>query len=250
MGETISVTTSSTGGNAGSLGGFLAEASDGLFMPLGDGTKLLQNGSFISHSSMGMNKRSWTYEYTAPQQPGPVSMWAAVNTVDGSNTNMGDIWGLHGPDPNAQVGTPVRLFVNNVGVSEIGPGCTDQFGNIPVLGCDEVPAVGNANFHFDLINAPPGTFGVVLYGKPSAPLPLDLIGMFGCKLYLGTVQGSLGIQTGGSSGPLADGTAVADLAIPDNQSLIGIAVNAQAAIIDAGNPLGVISSNGVQLILQ
>lgn len=249
LGETLEITTRTTGGLPGTVGGFVTETTGGLFQPRGDDTHI-KGVAYITNTQAGSRQRSWSYGLRVPQVTGPIELFTAALTGDGDGTTAGDVWGVHGARSGQLFTAPVRIFVNAPGTTEVGPGCSDRFGNVPVLGSDETVRLGNGDFHLNLIHAPTAAIGYLLVGSPGAEaVALDGIGMPGCSLYLGAVQQTLPFTTSTGTALLAEGVAQISLPLPDAPALAGLRVLAQAAILDAANPLGLISSNGVAIDL-
>jgi hypothetical protein len=250
--QAISVTVSSTGGQtASALGGFVADASAGAFAA-GTNSRVQGRGLGISHDRS--SPRAWTFGYTAPSTPGPVDMAAVVNTVNGNGLrDAGDVWAFHGADGKATTGTLVRLFVNAVGVAPFGASCPDGFGNHPVLGARETPAIGNQNFALQVHGAQPqAQVAVFLGANPNFP-PFDLTaaGVAGCTLYVEPLLVGIG-RTGAGSAERAEGAAVLPLPIPAKAALLGKSFEAQAAVLDAssGRSLPLTLTNALAITVQ
>jgi hypothetical protein len=251
-GQAISVTVSSTGGQTASgLGGFVADVTGGAFTA-GSNSRLWGRGLGISHDRA--SPRSWTFGYTAPQTPGVVEMAAVVNTVNGNGVrDAGDVWAFHGFDGKATTGTLVRLFVNAPGVAPFGAGCADGFGNQPVLGARETPAVGNQSFALQLHGAQPNAQAVVFLGANPGFPPFDLTaaGAAGCTLYVDPLLLPV-VGTGAGDAARAEGAAVLALPIPNNAALAGRSFEAQAAVLDgsSGRTLPLTLTNALSITVQ
>jgi len=120
-----------------------------------------------------------------------------------------------------------------------GVGCASSAG-LPGLEVASVPDIGS-DIRFDLDNAPPAaaTFFVLGFATANHPLP----SASGCTVYP---------QPVGSMFALTDlsGAATFDLPIPPIPIGIGITTRFQALLIDPpANPLGVATSNGLDVIL-
>jgi hypothetical protein len=252
LGQSIQVTTSATGGAPGTAGGFVTEATAGT-LTAGTNSRISSNGQFITHTSPRNNNRTWTYGYTAPNTPGRVELYTVVNTVNGNFNNSGDVWGFHGADPQGPLNTPVRLFVNAAGTAGFGQGCAGSFGNHAVLGATRSPTVGNSSFGHEIVGAPLGANGVVLYGiRLANPIDLGAIGAPGCLLLVNSIA-SLGFTTSSGTNPKrGEGTASVPFPIPSSASLRGVTVDTQAVIVDPqnGRPIPVTLTNGLAVIIQ
>ena len=254
LGQQLSLTVAASGGAVNPLlqGGFAALVTRGQ-LAAGANTRINFQGTEITHSNR--SSRSWTFGYTAPQtQAGLVQVYAVCNTVDGDGQpSLGDRWGFAGADASATVGTPTRLFVNAPGVKALGSACVGSFGNVPVLGAAQSPAVGNQTFALEVHGAAPAAPVLLLLGaNPNwQPFDMGLMGSPGCLLLVDpqlTVAG----QTGGGNAARGEGALVQPLPIPNDPGLVGAQLQAQVAIVDLGNgrntPLTM--TNAVVLTLQ
>lgn len=253
--QSISITTSATGGITTSMwGGFITEASRGAFAAGSNSQLATTSSAFVTHVfAFNSNNRSWTYGYTAPSAPGLVELFSVVNTVDGDGRPDADFWAFHGFVSGATVCTPVRLYVLAQGISAIGTSCVGSFNQYPVLGSKTAPAVGNAGFAIELHGAAPSSQCALLVGaNPSwQPLDLTVIGITGCSLY---VDPLLSTTMPTSAGDLyrAEGTATFALPIPNDAALHGGVLQAQCAIIDgfvSSRPLKVTMTNGLSIAI-
>lgn len=123
-----------------------------------------------------------------------------------------------------------------------GNGC----GNPAVrLGASARPVVGQS-FNLVTSNIPAGSqlgATVLSYSQLLPPIPLASLGMPGCEQHAGLDATLIFLPTGttGSVG----------LSIPNRQSFAGQTIFSQSATFSPGvNPLGVLSSNGVSLLLD
>jgi hypothetical protein len=231
--QSISITVAGVGGPGGSEGGMAADVTAGQLIA-GANTRVSTPGDAIAHSNPG--SRSWTFGYRAPAAPGPVEFYTVVNAVDGNGRTSGDRWAFHGADPNAAVSTPVRLFVNAPGVTSIGVGCADGYGNVGVYGASESPRVGNANFKFEAVGLPPSARVLFMLGlqKNLASVDLAPMGAAGCFLHTDMVISAYFTTTGGSPAR-AEGRFVMPAPIPGMATLKGFFLRSQLAVID-GSP--------------
>jgi hypothetical protein len=233
-GQAIQVTTTSTGGQSqpGLWGGFSSDVDAGTFSA-GPNSRVGYNGRGVTHqAAFQSNNRVWTYGYTAPAQPGPIDMFATVNTVNQDGRNDGsDFWGFHGYDAIELVPTPIRLYVNATGVVPVGDSCVGSYENFPVLGAQQVPSVGNSAFAVEVRGAAVQSPIVALLGPPSPPVDLGFLGASGCVLQvLPTFQ-----LIGGTSAGVAirsEGQAVLPMGIPNDNGLRGSSLSVQVAIVD------------------
>ncbi len=231
LNQSIQVTSTVTGGVVSTLGGFSTETTAGLFSATGQ-TRTDPSGSYATH--VNRNNRTWTYTLTAANTAGPFELWTAGNSVNGSNTALGDIWGFRGFDPTSLTGTPIHMYVNAAGVTAFGNGCVGSFGNHPVLGSSQTPAAGNLSFAFDLAGAAENSQVVLLVGaRRSFGLPLDLIGVTGCELWVDSFA-SLASTTGPGVPQRGEGSVSFGLPLPAGVP-VGARISAQAAILDLAN---------------
>jgi hypothetical protein len=183
-GQQTPVTTAVTAGISGTTGGFLCEATRGTFIAT-SGNHINGTGGSITHSDR--TRRTWSYTYTAPATPGPVELTSAALTANNNGSDSGDKFSFTGFDPNATVGTPVRLYVLPAGLTNLGNPCSDGYANRPVLGALTSPTIGNGGFQFHLIGTAPASYALLLLGinPPAFPgVPLDIIGINGCTGYV------------------------------------------------------------------
>lgn len=249
--QSITVTTSATGGRPHPMnwGGFCNDADAGTFSA-GTGTRVGLGGLAITHiTAFSSPNRTWTYGYTAPATPGPVEMFANVNTVDGDGqATAADLWAFHGGDGLEQMPTPVRLYVNAVNVLPVGDSCVGSWENYPVLGAREQPSAGNANFAIELIGAAPSSTFVLMIGTPLPPVDLGFLGITGCTLHVNAIV-SVVVGTTAGVAKFAEGTALVPLPIP--AGLQGT-LRVQGAFLDpgSGRPLPLTVTNALDAIIQ
>ena len=96
--ETYAVTVSFSGGPSVdgnmNLGGFNLWASDGTFATADDSTQLWGPAE-ASHSESGNDQRTWTLDWTAPENGANVDFVLHVNSVNGNEGDggsSGDMW--------------------------------------------------------------------------------------------------------------------------------------------------------------
>lgn len=253
-GQQTTVTTSVTGGVTGSTGGFLCEATDGTFSA-GGGSHVNGAGGSITHSNK--NQHSWGYNFTAPSTPGPIELTSVAMTSNSSGTS-GDQFSFRGFDPNATFGTPVRLYVLPAGVSNLGSGCADGYGNFPVLGAASSPNLGNSAFAFDMVGGSTNSIALLLIGiNPPGFNGIDLgavLGISGCTGYVLNPVAIPTSVTGSGNAVRADGTCSFPFPIPSGSVYLGFAMDAQAAVLDASvaatRSMPMTMTNGVHVVVQ
>lgn len=218
-------------------GGFLNEVTDGRFSSRAGSfaTQVDPSGKFITHTFAFNGNRDWKYDYTAPANPGLIELYAAANTVNGDGLPENDMWGFHG-DTTGQVSVPVRLYANAPGNTHHGDGCVGSFGNYPILGSKETPAIGNNNFAYEVHGAPVSTLGVMFIGvDPAFHVPLDFIRITSCTLHVNPLV-SLQIGTTAAGTTMrGDGTSVIPFPLPNDPALSGASIQTQVALIDPQN---------------
>ena len=247
--QSISVTTSVTGGATGTFGGLVSEATAGAFSA-GSSTKISATGQFITHT-FAFFGRSWSYNYTAPATPGLVELYTAVNTGNGDGQPSGDRWAFHG-DPSVQTSVPTRLFVNAPGVTHRGDGCAGVNGNVPVLGSTQSPTIGNAAFGFELHGAAPSTSATLLLGmNPAFQQDLTAIGVTGCSLFVQPLI-DVAAMTSAGNAMRGDGSASWTLGIANNPFFVGFSFEVQAIVLDpaSARPVPVTLSNALTFTIR
>lgn len=257
-GNVLSVTTALSGGVAGTTGGFICEATAGAFTGNGTTAQVISNSLSVTHSNN--TARSWTYTWTAPTTVGLVQMTAAGNSTNGSSSSSGDLFGFSGYDRAATSATPIRLFVLPSGVTNVGSGCPDGYGNYPVLGANGTPSIGNASFTFQLYGLSPAALGCLWIGTNSSwpnGIPLTPAGITGCTSYVPTLIGSVTAVTSGSATTTqrqrAEGTASFAMPIPNNAALHGLVFDAQGGVLDpsvtATRTINLTLTNGLHIVI-
>lgn len=248
-GQSITVTTSSTGGQTASTnGGFSSEVTAGTFSA-GATSRVGLGGLGVTHVSSITAVRAWTYGYTAPAAPGPVSMYATSNTVNGNFLpGPEDWWAFHGGDGLEQTPTPVRLYVNAARVAPVGDSCAGTWENVPVLGIRETPDAGNANFAVELIGGAALAPMVLLIGTPVPPIDLGFLGITGCTLYVNPLAT---VATATGPGSTKHGEGAVRIALPLAASLRAN-IRLQAAYFDTGNgrSLPMTVTNALDVMIQ
>ena len=253
-GQQTPVTTTVTGGVAGTTGGFLCEATRGTFTA-GTGNHINGTGGSVTHNDR--TRRTWSYTYTAPATPGPVELTSAAMAANNSGGTGGDQFSFTGFDANATVGTPVRLYVLPAGLTNLGNPCSDGYANRPVLGALTSPNIGNTGFQFHMVGTAPSAFAMLLMGiNPPGFLgvPLDIIGINGCMGYVANPLAMPSAITGAGNTMRAEGACTFAFPIPSSTAYIGFAFDVQGAVLDgsvaATRALPFTMSNGVHVTVQ
>lgn len=253
LGAQTTVTTAVTGGVATTTGGFLCEATAGSFTA-GTGNHVNTSPRSVTHSDR--TRRTWSYTFTAPTTPGVVEITSVGMSSNGSGSS-GDRFSFSGYDNNATVGTPTRIYVLPAGLSNVGTGCPDGYGNVSVLGATTAPTVGNTGFALQLAGAAPSTMAFLLLGfNPPAFPGVDLGAMFGITGCTGYVASPLATQTAFTSAGNAmrgEGSALFPFGIPNDASFHGFQIDMQSAYLDNSvattRAVAVTFSNGLHLLL-
>jgi hypothetical protein len=253
-GQQSTVNTTVTGGLSTTYGGFLCEVTAGTFTA-GTGNHTTGTGNSVTQNNRSL--RTWNYTWTAPNTAGPVEMTSVGLACSGSGSS-GDKLSFTGFDPNATVGTPVRLYVLPAGLTNFGVGCPDGYGNVPVLGAQSGPTVGNASFGFHIVGAAPSTLGFLLMGfNPAGFTGINLGAAFGLTGCTGYVANPLSTSTTFSSAGNAmrgEGTCSFPFPIPNSSSFLGFSLDVQGAYIDnsvaATRAAPVTFTNGLRMVVQ
>ena len=142
-------------------------------------------------------------------------------------------------------------------MTNLGNGCIDGYGNVPVLGATSAPTVGNAGFFFDVLGGASNSIALLLLGiNPPGFLGIDLGAVLGITGCTGWVLSPVAIPTAltsGGSAMRADGAAQFPFPIPNSTVYTGFAMDAQAAYLDASvatRALPLTFSNGVHVVVQ
>jgi hypothetical protein len=138
-----------------------------------------------------------------------------------------------GPDPGSINLTSLPILTGNGGTPL---GLDAQPGSRPGLG---------TTFIMDVSQITPGSLiGLMVLGTTQYPTGIDLsvIGMPDCSLYA-SLDTLLSFPISGATTPFG-------FAVPSTPGLAGVLIQAQAATVTPGaNPLGIFSSNGLELLL-
>ncbi len=258
FGNTLSVSTTITGGIAGTTGGFVCETTAGTFTGNGTTTQVVSNPRGITHVNNTL--RTWTYTYTAPTTVGLVQLTSVGQSTNGSSTG-GDQFAFSGFDRAATSATPVRLFVLPTSVTNFGSACPDGFGNYPVLGANGTPSVGNTSFAFQMYGLQPGVIGLFWLGVNNpgfTGLNMNALGVTGCTSLAQNLVASVSLVTTGTASSVsqqqrAEGTATVPLAIPNNPALQGLVFDVQGGQLDptvqSFRSLPLTLTNGLRVVI-
>jgi hypothetical protein len=127
------------------------------------------------------------------------------------------------------------------GISLYGSGLAGSGGQVPSIGANSVPFVGNSSFAVTLADAASSAPATLLLGFAPANLPFKggtlLVDVAGPYLLLGTA-------TSGT------GTASVALPIPASPVLVGEVADLQWFVADAAAPVGLSMSEGLEATLQ
>jgi hypothetical protein len=137
--------------------------------------------------------------------------------------------------------TPLAAYAN---WTSFGTGCVAP--NVPVLGLDRRPVVGNTITFQTSGILPTTVLSATLMGFSPDPTGLDLtgFGLPGCSLYL-----QLASQITTSFSVVANGLATTSIFIPNDPMFSGIVLYAQAAPITPGFNAGFFASNAICVAL-
>jgi len=168
--STYTVTIS---GGAGQRAGFNAAASDGTLMP-GAGA-LAMNGE-VTHTTpmvFSMGAVAFSFTYVAPMTAGPVTLFAAGNSVNFNMNNQGDLAAT--ASMTVMVGMPGATTDAGAGPADAGTGGTGPVvggtgggGGVAALDGGSGPADGTAMVVPGGRKQPPGYSGGVVDGGCSA----------------------------------------------------------------------------------
>lgn len=261
QGETINVNVTTTGGVTSSplpnAGGFTAEITAGTLIGA-MGVQVDPTGKFATHVNAFTAQRNWNFSMMAPSTAGLIEMFGVTNTTNGSGNNAGDAWAFHGFDDTAMQATPVRFYALAAGITHIGNGCADGYGNYAVLGADQTPAIGNTAFAFHLHGCAPSTIAFLMLSFAAASPPLDLtaFGLPGCTSHIPLpIPATLAGFTSPGNAQRAEGSISFPFSVPSDPSFTGMFIYAQGAYADpsaalAGRNPPFTLSNALQAILQ
>lgn len=244
--------TGSNPGVAGTWGGFAADVTAGT-LAAGANTRTSAAGDAITHVNAFATGRSWTFGFKAPGTAGPTDLYTVVNSVNGNGrADGGDEWGFHSAQILASESTPVRLYTNADGVAFAGAGCADGYGNVPVLGGPEAPALGNGQFRLEALGLPASAPALFMLGLGGAPaIDLGPMGDPGCVLR-STLQAEVALQTGAGSSLRGEGRLNLALPIPNQGGLKGLLFHVQIAAVDGKSQkaLPLVLTNAVEVTIQ
>lgn len=147
-------------------------------------------------------------------------------------------------------------LLDDLNVIAVGQGCQATTGKIPSTFTNNKPTVGNADFQFEGTGFAPGSIGLAILGANPSWAGIPVPGApSGCSLYAQPmVVATVAIGTGNEQAVHTTGCAGHcwfDLPIPNDPLLIGFAIDAQFAGLDAASvdPLPFVFGNGVRITL-
>jgi hypothetical protein len=177
---------------------------------------------------------TWT-NVAQPIAPPPRSAHALV--ADDARGRLLLFGGLSDTYPDTRLETWLLGTHTPALTSTIGTGCSGGAVAPQLIGFGH-PWLGAAHFALDVLSAPAITPGVIALGMATASLPIGP-----CTLYLQDTLIVVGVITN------AAGFCSLRLSIPPLPSLTGAVLFAQAFVLDAGAPIGLAFSPGLQIRL-
>ncbi len=128
----------------------------------------------------------------------------------------------------------------------VGEGCRDGAATLqPSFSYLNTPSLGNSGYILEALRCGPGNPAALMLGVTRVDVPLDFVGMLGCRLYFATTIMTLPTVASGA------GVATTTLPIPGAQALSGATFLAQYAVIAIGaNPAHVLSSDAAISIIR
>ena len=145
-----------------------------------------------------------------------------------------------------------RLVVSNATVASVGFGCPGTGNVTPTLSTTQLPSLNNLGFAVDVTNG-----AVMAPAFLFASVGVDLVGTpvgGGCTVFLDFPTLIYLINAGFTpTGPVITGVfgeASLPFPIPYVPQLAGIHVGLQAAVFDAGNPIGITLTNALELVVN
>lgn len=130
-------------------------------------------------------------------------------------------------------------LLDGQGLAPVGNACTSSSGKLPATFANYAPTVGNGAFQFEATGFTPGSIALALLGANPAwtPFPVPWAPA-GCVLNVDpVVVATVPVGAGNQQATHAVGAAghcYFDLPIPANPALVGFAIDAQFAGLDAG----------------
>lgn len=177
----------------------------------------------------------------------PTTFQFQLDLASGSVTLVfGAIGGIASPDPGV-VGFSVAGSSSDPGATDLSAfaGVVSLVDGAAGLGlvANGAPQIGNAAFSMTT-TAVPGLIPLAIQFFGTAVinpgLNLTFLGMPGCFGYTNGDLVSLSV-------PVVAGSGTLNLPVPNNPGLVGLVVSTQSLAFSAATPLGLISSNGLQL---
>ena len=140
----------------------------------------------------------------------------------------------------------IRACVEPIGCQppqNLGPGTQGTGGIVPVLSASGGNAqIGNAGFGLTVAAARGGTVAALLFG---IEYTLPFAGGF---LYVGPTI-TVPLPLGGPAGTPGAGFGTLPLPLPNDPTLIGVPLPAQAAVVDAARPFPIALTNGIRIVI-
>ncbi|MHC4853860.1 MAG: hypothetical protein ACYTF5_17775, partial [Planctomycetota bacterium] len=173
---------------------------------------------------------------------------------NGNGKTSGDQFAFHGASSTSTVSTPVRMFVNAPGVTAIGTGCADGYGNVAVYGAPETPSVGNSRFRLTAIGLPPAARLMFILGMQRNHQSFDLgaMGAPGCFLHSDILIQMFFTSSAGNA-ERSEGQFSLPLPIPNTAALKGLFFRTQVGAVDSSKnarAFPVVFTNGLGVTIQ
>ena len=175
-------------------------------------------------------------ELTMTEPGGTLSLWS-------SPTGRFFVGREPGPHPHQLFGS--RQCPASV---PVGAGTSGTGGEVPRLGMRTYPQLGNGSFAF----AVEGGVGGSICALPIATASSPGLPAFGGTIFIDptAIGVTVTVFLGGTPGVAGEGAGLAPLAIPNNLSLIGFELWAQALVFDSGATADVALSNAYRAIVS
>ncbi len=180
----------------------------------------------------GNGEAAWSFDVMAPSAAGPLTLWAAGNSVDLTGDQTGDLPGL------AQF--QVTVVDSLTSFSEFGVGLAGSGGFVPHLYGIDGPSSGP--WSIELVDGLGGAPAYLFASTATTTFPL-----FGGTFYvdLSVPFLLLPLALDGTPGVAGDGTLSLDG--EDYSAFAPLTIFAQAAVIDLGAPRKIALSNALRM---